>query len=89
MMYRATQGGLCHHCGAESNEALYWEPAPITLDLSEELGKIIEPDMTGPTLCDKCYQVWSIKKHFREDSSLAQRIYGAETAEDAIRQIRR
>lgn len=54
-MRRARQGGTCSECGRQATDGLYWENAPVVLDLGNAANpEYIEPDMTAPVRCDEC-----------------------------------
>jgi hypothetical protein len=84
-MRRGRKGGLCMLCGAESDGGLYWEPAPITLDLGIPGVPPLEPDLSGPVLCDNCEQFYVVGTDYARDAAFARRVYGAPTAAEALR----
>lgn len=87
-MRRARNGGTCARCGDSRRAGLYWENAPVVLDLSDAGGPIYEPDMMTPVRCDSCECYERVHQDYRDDPAFAQAIYCAATPEDALRLLR-
>lgn len=83
-MRSAKQGGLCAHCGRESDEGLFWANNPKVLDFGVPGVAPIEPDMTMPTLCDDCQTRHNVYTAYAENQSRASMVYGARTPQDAL-----
>src|SRR5262245_46176510 len=86
------QGAVCAQCGRKG-PGCFWESIYRVLVVDQCNAEqqpvaplIVEPtDLGLPMLCDGCEQRRRVYEDYAETPELARRVYGADTAEEALR----